>query len=281
MLKGIISAVFLAVACTFLYGQQPSITTFLKEGAPVEVIPGMFTTYRSDKHIYWEIPDSLIGREFAVTTTILTAPARPDRDMEKTFGYSGDMIGPVFFSFRKQGDELWMIDPQHERIIEDPEGVYAKIAAQRGNNRLYKRLPVKAKTQGSSLIEIGEVLKDFPLFNLDIVSFDLSIGTRLREKDCIKEIKGYDNRLLVHVSRAYRSSSIGIPGRPVSAPYVGDWDTGVCIKLLSKNPLEAVPANNGAYFSIGKECFQGDQPAVRKAVVKRWRLDLGNQIHQG
>ena len=32
MLKGIISAVFLAVACTFLYGQQPSITTFLKEG---------------------------------------------------------------------------------------------------------------------------------------------------------------------------------------------------------------------------------------------------------
>ena len=57
MLKGIISAVFLAVACTFLYGQQPSITTFLKEGAPVEVIPGMFTTYRSDKHIYWEIPE--------------------------------------------------------------------------------------------------------------------------------------------------------------------------------------------------------------------------------
>ena len=56
MLKGIISAVFLAVACTFLYGQQPSIATFLKEGAPVEVIPGMFTTYRSDKHIYWEIP---------------------------------------------------------------------------------------------------------------------------------------------------------------------------------------------------------------------------------
>jgi len=41
-----------------------------------------------------------------------------------------------------------------------------------------------------SLIEIGEVLKDFPLFNLDIVSFDLSIGTRLREKDCIKENQG-------------------------------------------------------------------------------------------
>ena len=274
MLKGIISAVFLAVACTFLYGQQPSITTFLKEGAPVEVIPGMFTTYRSGKHIYWEIPDSLIGREFAVTTTILTAPARPDRDMEKTFGYSGDMIGPVFFSFRKQGDELWMIDPQHERIIEDPEGVYAKIAAQRGNNRLYKRLPVKAKNPESNLVEIGEVLKDFPLFTLDIVSFDLLIGTRLREKDCIKEIKGFDNRLLIHATRTYQSSSMGMRGKPVAPPYIGDWDTGICIKLLSKEPLDPVFANTEAYFVIDKNYFQGDQPVDRKAVIKRWRLEI-------
>ena len=184
------------------------------------------------------------------------------------------MIGPVFFSFRKQGDELWIVDPLNERIIENPAGIYAKIAAQRGNSRLYKRLPVKAKTQGSSLIEIGEVLKDFPLFTLDIVSFDLLVGSRLKEKDCIKEIKGYDNRLLVHISRAYRSSSIGMPGKPVSPSYIGDWDTGVCIKLLSKKPLEAVSANSGAYFSIGKECFQGDQPAVRKAVIKRWRLEI-------
>ena len=51
MLKGIIGAVFLAVVCTCLYGQQQSITTFIKEEAPVEVIPGMFTTcllYTSD-----------------------------------------------------------------------------------------------------------------------------------------------------------------------------------------------------------------------------------------
>lgn len=76
------------------------------------------------------------------------------------------------------------------------------------------------------------------MFTLDIVSFDLLVGSRLKEKDCIKEIKGYDNRLLVHISRAYRSSSIGMPGKPVSPSYIGDWDTGVCIKLLSKKPLK-------------------------------------------
>lgn len=238
------------------------------------MIPGMFTTYRSNGRIYWEVPDSLIGREFVVTTTILAAPARPDRDMEKKFGYSGDMIGPVFFSFRKHGNELWMLDPQHERVIEDPEGVYAKIAARRGNERLYKILPVKAKNPESNLVEIGEVLKDFPLFTLDIVSFDLLIGTRLREKDCIKEIKGFDNRLLIHATRTYQSSSMGMRGKPVAPPYIGDWDTGICIKLLSKEPLDPVFANTEAYFVIDKNYFQGDQPADRKAVIKRWRLEI-------
>lgn len=274
MLKGIIGAIFLAVVCTCLYGQQPDIAAFFKEEASVEVIPGMFTTYRSNGRIYWEVPDSLIGREFVVTTTILAAPARPDRDMEKKFGYSGDMIGPVFFSFRKHGNELWMLDPQHERVIEDPEGVYAKIAARRGNERLYKILPVKAKNPESNLVEIGEVLKDFPLFTLDIVSFDLLIGTRLREKDCIKEIKGFDNRLLIHATRTYQSSSMGMRGKPVAPPYIGDWDTGICIKLLSKEPLDPVFANTEAYFVIDKNYFQGDQPADRKAVIKRWRLEI-------
>lgn len=110
------------------------------------------------------------------------------------------------------------------------------------------------------MVEIGEVLKDFPLFALDIVSFDLLISTRLREKDCIKEIKGYDNRLLIHASRAYRSSSMGMPGKPVSPPYIGDWDTGICIKLLSKNPLETVAASSGAYFLLVRNVFRAISP---------------------
>lgn len=95
------------------------------------------------------------------------------------------------------------------------------------------------------------------MFTLDIVSFDLLIGTRSREKDYIKEIKGYDNRLLIHASRAYRSSSMKIPGKPVASPYIGDWDTGICIKLLSKRPLEAVAANTGAYFLSARSVFKG------------------------
>lgn len=272
--------------CTCMYGQQPDIAAFLEressakddlstgEKSSVEVIPGMFTTYRNGDRLYWEVPDSLLGREFAVTTTILAAPARPYRDMEKKFGYAGDMIGPVFFSLRKQGNELWMVDPLNERIVEGTAGTYARIAAQRGNDRLYKALPIRAKSERSSLVEVGSVLKDFPLFTLDIVSFDLSIGSRQRDKDHIKEITGYQDRLLFHISRKYGSSSLRLPGQPETPSYIGDWDTGLCIRLLSEQPLEAVTADGGSYFAIGKEVFEGDNPSRRKAFIKRWRLEV-------
>ena len=272
--------------CTCMYGQQPDIAAFLEressakddlstgEKSSVEVIPGMFTTYRNGDRLYWEVPDSLLGREFAVTTTILAAPARPYRDMEKKFGYAGDMIGPVFFSLRKQGDELWMVDPLNERIVEGTAGTYARIAAQRGNDRLYKALPIRAKSERSSLVEVGSVLKDFPLFTLDIVSFDLSIGSRQRDKDHIKEITGYQDRLLFHISRKYGSSSLRLPGQPETPSYIGDWDTGLCIRLLSEQPLEAVTADGGSYFAIGKEVFEGNNPSRRKAFIKRSRLEV-------
>ncbi len=272
--------------CTCVYGQQPDIAAFLEkeslakddlstgEKSSVEVIPGMFTTYRNGDRLYWEVPDSLLGREFAVTTTILAAPARPYRDMEKKFGYAGDMIGPVFFSLRKRGDELWMVDPLNERIVEGTVGTYARIAAQRGNDRLYKALPIRAKSERSSLVEVGSVLKDFPLFTLDIVSFDLSIGSRQRDKDHIKEITGYQDRLLFHISRKYGNSLLRLPGQPETPSYIGDWDTGLCIRLLSEQPLEAVTADGGSYFAIGKEVFEGDNPSRRKAFIKRWRLEV-------
>ena len=274
MLKRTIYTVMLGVVCTVMYAQSPSITDFIKNAEATEVASGMFTTYRSDKDIYWEIPDALIKREFAVTTTLLKTPAHPNRNMERKFGYAGDMVGPAFFGFKKSEDVLWITDPLHERVFDNPTGTYAQIAAQRGKERLYKKLPILANSSTSSLVNVTELLEDFPLFTLEIVSFDLMIGSRLRDKDIIKDIKGYDDRLLMQVSRSYQSSSMQKPGQPTPPSYVGEWDTGVCIQLLSEEPLEPLIAHSGAYFNISKEYFEGDKPAVRKSFSKRWRLEI-------
>ncbi len=163
MLKRFSCAALFSLCLSSLYAQQ-SIDGFLKGKSPMRISSGMFTTYRSGEHIYWEIPDSLMGRSFVVTTTILSAPARPDRDMEKKFGYAGDIVGPVFFSLAKKGDELWIMDVPHEQLIEDSLGTYARIALQSEKTKLYKRLPVLAYGATSILVEADDLLLNSPLF---------------------------------------------------------------------------------------------------------------------
>ena len=48
----------------------------IKLYAQSEVIPGLFTTYQQNGRILWVIPDSLLGRDMSLTTTILEGAGR-------------------------------------------------------------------------------------------------------------------------------------------------------------------------------------------------------------
>lgn len=254
--------------------QGLNITDFFKGQSITRTISGMFTTYQCGEHLYWEVPDSLIGREFVVMTTLINTPARPDRSKEKKFGYAGDMVGPVFFRFRKCGDELWLMDPSHERVITDPLGSYANIARQSENERLYHILPIKANGTASNLIEVGDLLENFSLFTLDIVSYDLQLGMRTRGRDKIKTIQGYNDRLLLQISRTYANSPLARPRQSASTSYEATWETGLYIGLLPANRIEPIPNISNAYFTLGKEYFDGNHPPQRKSFIKHWRLEV-------
>lgn len=47
------------------------LAVYVKLYAQSEVIPGLFTTYQQNGRILWVIPDSLLGRDMSLTTTIL------------------------------------------------------------------------------------------------------------------------------------------------------------------------------------------------------------------
>ena len=86
----------------------------------LKVIPGMFTTYRQGEQIFWEIPDSLLGCDMFVTTTILESAAVKKRDEDRRYGYSGDFFGPMIVCFRKEGDEVLLQVPLCDRVGVDP-----------------------------------------------------------------------------------------------------------------------------------------------------------------
>ena len=66
----------------------------IKLYAQSEVIPGLFTTYQQNGRILWVIPDSLLGRDMSLPTTILEGAGRKKKSADAKFGYQGDRFGP-------------------------------------------------------------------------------------------------------------------------------------------------------------------------------------------
>ena len=104
----------------------------------------MFDTYESDGNMYWAIPDSLLDREYSITTTILQAPESPNRKSETKYGYAGDLIGPMYMALHKRDGKLIIADPQHSLIITDRAGDIGRIAKLTPTERTYRSLPVVA-----------------------------------------------------------------------------------------------------------------------------------------
>ena len=122
----------------------PALDVFWKGQEQPKGEQGMFVTYRLGDKIYWEVPDSLLGRDMMLTHTVLQAPARRKRDMDKKFGFAGDLFGPIMLRFQKQAGELWVVEPYFDRVFDGKGGTVTDIARLRGDEGLYETLPICA-----------------------------------------------------------------------------------------------------------------------------------------
>ena len=242
----------------------------------LKVIPGMFTTYRQGEQIFWEIPDSLLGCDMFVTTTILESAAVKKRDEDRRYGYSGDFFGPMIVCFRKEGDEVLLQVPLCDRVGVDPgKGGIHHVARQRGDFMLNEVLPVQAKTSSSVLVEVSRLLMNNPLFNLSPFGFELKMGMVESKKNRIGEIKGFPENILIRSSRSFSVEEYPVGGgNGFGDRYTTSWEIGVCLALLPRQPLERRQKNRDVgYFSFSKTDFSKSRFALSQvSCVKRWRL---------
>ena len=274
----------LAVVCALcsLATRAQTVSRFFQDDPQVAVSTGLFTTYKQGQRLYWEIPDTLLGREFVVSLTVLSAPKRPSKgEKDPKWGYAGDMIAPVFFSLEAHGDKLWVTHPQHGRMFKDSTSTFSKLALQTTTTRLYRRLPIIQRYPNSILVEVGQWLKSFPLFSLGIASYDLKLGAKQKQFDKVEKVEVKADRFLFQVVGKYEHRSPFDPktdADTLSKP--DDWRTGVCIALMPRQSIEAVDAYSDAYFRIQRLCFgEGSMPGKR-AFVKRWRLEVPHEMRQ-
>ena len=94
----------------------------IKLYAQSEVIPGLFTTYQQNGRILWVIPDSLLGRDMSLTTTILEGAGRKKKSADAKFGYQGDRFGPRILRWEEEKEQIIL---KEIRSYVDTSGSYS------------------------------------------------------------------------------------------------------------------------------------------------------------
>lgn len=131
---------------------------------------------------------------------------------------------------------------------------FSKIAMLTPQERLYKRLPVIQESNGHTLIEIGNTLKNFTLFGMEPAYYDMKISMRNKERDRILDVKGKNDCILLRMSRTYSNLAMPLPGKPIQN-YQGIWETGVCISLMPKQPISVKRGDGKSFLKSTSLCF--------------------------
>ena len=168
----------------------------------------LFGIERDGEAIRWSIPDSLLGRDIALTVSILQAPARTTPDYTKKYGHRGDLFGPIVVRFRKVNGEMWVTDPLYDRHLpagsDDP---IVRIARLRGDERLYGTLPVCAETDGRTTVDVDAWLKTNPLTSLSPVAFELQLGSEDASLTRIEDVSALPHCMLIRKRMTYAPTS--------------------------------------------------------------------------
>jgi hypothetical protein len=250
---------------------------------------GLFTTHRVDDKFFFEIPDSLLGREILVVNRISKAPAGPRAGFT---GYAGDQIGENVITFEKgPNNKIFLRSSSFSEAGRDSLGMYqsvrnsnlAPIASSFNISAFATDSVTKAR---ASVIEMTEYF----MGDNDILFFEaptkrsLGLTAYQRDNSYITDLRSFPNNIEIKTVKTYMRTPTpagGPGGAPVitfGAPSAGSpstFELNSSLILLPKVPMKPRYFDpRVGYFATGYTDFDANPQGVERIrMVTRWRLE--------
>lgn len=243
---------------------------------------GLFKTHKVEEKYFFEIPDSLLGREMLVVNRISKAPAGPRAGLT---GYAGDQIGESVVTFEKgPNNRLFLRGASFNEAGRDSLGMYRSV---RNSNLTPIIASFDIKTQGyDSVTHVRSTvidMTDYFMGDNDIFFFEapmkraLGIGGYQREHSYVTELRSYPGNIELRTVKTYmRSPSAGggfvTFGSSSGAPSTFELNSSLI--LLPRTPMKPRYYDpRVGYFSTGYTDFDANPQGVERIrMVTRWRL---------
>ena len=231
---------------------------------------GLFATHQKDGKVYFEIPDSLFGRDMLLVTRVSKIPADISGFMN-----AGSKTGEHVIQWERRDKQVFLRSRSFSNVAADSLPVALSVNA---NNfqPIIASFDIEALSKDSSgvVIEVSDLyLQDTPA--LSGMSSGLRTQFKVRRVDpsrtFVDDVKSFPMNVNVKHTLTYEA------GDPPSNSWTGTISMQMfqSMILLPKEPMMAREADpRVGYFTVSQIDFGSDeQKADQKQFIRRWRLE--------
>ena len=306
--KGFSLVVVASLSLTAMAQQAPSVamgrpagsdSTKKSNGAPsagpkaykevitgkAQTTKGLFWAHKVEDKYYFEIPDSIFGREILVVNRIAKAPA--GLRSGGMFGYAGDQIGQNVIRFEKgPNNKVFLRTISYAEYAKDSTSPMFTSVKNSNIQPISYSFDVKALGKDSTGAVID--ITDFISGDNDVLHFGASMKSSLRfsavqpDKSYVVSVKAYPINIEIKTVKTYMRSAAppmgqggGFGGGASASAGNMTMEINSSLVVLPKVPMQARYFDpRVGFFTVGYTDFDANPQGVKDiSIIKRWRLE--------
>jgi len=244
---------------------------------------GFVTVHKEKDRFYFELPDSIIGRDILVVNRISKAPVNR---YKSTIGYPGDQIGENVIQFEKgPNNKVFIRSISYLEQATDTLGMYQSV---KNSNiqPIVATFPIQTINKDTIKQTQNVVIDITDFLNSDnnIFFFDTNmkkykgVGNYAADKSYIDTIKAFPINVEIKTVKTYaQTPPMGYP--PAMAQYYPTdpmtFELNSSMVLLPKEPMKPRLFDaRVAYFAVRYTDFDSNPQGIEyKSKITRWRLE--------
>lgn len=241
---------------------------------------GLLTVHKVEDKYYFEIPDSLYGREILMTNWLGQTPAGAAK-------YAGELANQNGFYFEKSPNgSIYLRLASVVNVADSVDKIYKAIRNAQVDPILYAfDIKTVAPQTNYAIIDLTDFfLKDNLLTGINAIKSMLTIGSQQADKSFIESMRVFPINLEITMTKTYTASPIvkTAPGYPAIQPLEAAKESGlatlqvrISLMLLPKEPMQQrvldyrVGYFGGAYWKYSDE----QQRVTDNFFIVRYRLE--------
>ena len=240
---------------------------------------GLFTVHKLEDKWFFEMGDSLLGRDVLVVNRISKAPINTRSGF---IGYAGDEINENVIRFDKgPNNKIWLRNISYSVYAKDSSKPMYKSVQASNIQPIAASFDIKAFSKDSTGIVID--VTDFVNGDNDILYFAsyfksaLRIGGVQPDKSYISDIKTFPINTEIKTVKTYNKMPAPslFPGAPSGPTGNATFELNSSLMLLPKNPMRPrFYDDRVAFFTTEYTDFDADPQGVKDiSLITRWRLE--------